>query len=236
MAAAAAPPHLAGHHCITITPLPATHQQRQHHRNSTAPFPSSPRTFTSSGHHEQQRHLLLASSSSARHHHLPPFAPPFPTTIAAPLRSRFAPLYLLHFHRSNQTHKPLPPFSPPPRICTLCHLLPHAAAMETGAPPSSSATISTTTQQQQHLSTCNRSRKLRTPLARTARIFFTRPAPPHLQPPRPPEQPPLSSAAQPREEGGRGRNPNSGESVLCATCQHLIGSQLVKLWSNWSIL
>ncbi|QCD87211.1 hypothetical protein DEO72_LG3g1745 [Vigna unguiculata] len=29
--------------------------------------------------------------------------------------------------------------------------------------------------------------------------------------------------AQPREEGGRGRNPNSGERVLCATCQHLIG-------------
>jgi len=46
MAAAAAPPHLAGHHCITITPLPATHQQRQHHRNSTAPFPSSPQTST----------------------------------------------------------------------------------------------------------------------------------------------------------------------------------------------
>jgi len=24
------------------------------------------------------------------------------------------------------------------------------------------------------------------------------------------------------------------ESALYATCQHLIGSQLVKLWSNWS--
>jgi len=24
------------------------------------------------------------------------------------------------------------------------------------------------------------------------------------------------------------------ESALCATCQDLIGSQLVKLWSNWS--
>ena len=28
--------------------------------------------------------------------------------------------------------------------------------------------------------------------------------------------------------GGRGRNPNSGERVLCATCQRLIGQ------SNWS--
>ncbi|QCE00061.1 hypothetical protein DEO72_LG7g1347 [Vigna unguiculata] len=33
MAAAAAPPHLAGHHCITITPLSATHQQPLHHRD-----------------------------------------------------------------------------------------------------------------------------------------------------------------------------------------------------------
>ncbi|QCD93497.1 hypothetical protein DEO72_LG5g1572 [Vigna unguiculata] len=42
------------------------------------------------------------------------------------------------------------------------------------------------------------------------------------------QQPP--SAAQPREEGGRGRNLNSGERVLCATCQRLIGQ------SNWSTL
>jgi len=41
-------------------------------------------------------------------------------------------------------------------------------------------------------------------------------------------QPPLPSAAQPRDEGGRGRNPNSRERVLCATCQRLIGQ------SNWS--
>jgi len=54
----------------------------------------------------------------------------------------------------------------------------------------------------------------------------------HLQPPRPPEQPPLPSAAQPREEGGRGRNPNSGERVLCATCQHLIGQSTGQLWST----
>ncbi|QCD82619.1 hypothetical protein DEO72_LG2g2959 [Vigna unguiculata] len=45
MAAAAAPPHLAGHHCITITPLPVTHQQRQHHRNSTVPSPFTLRTI-----------------------------------------------------------------------------------------------------------------------------------------------------------------------------------------------
>ncbi|QCD89992.1 hypothetical protein DEO72_LG4g944 [Vigna unguiculata] len=57
MAAAAAPPHLAGHHCITITPLPATHQQRQHHRNSTVPSPFTLHTIEPA---------------------------PFPTTAAAP--------------------------------------------------------------------------------------------------------------------------------------------------------
>jgi len=51
MAAAAAPPHLAGHHFITITPLPATHQQRQHHQSAAMAAQPSSSTVAAAANH-----------------------------------------------------------------------------------------------------------------------------------------------------------------------------------------
>ncbi|QCE11093.1 hypothetical protein DEO72_LG10g2326 [Vigna unguiculata] len=77
MAATVAPPHLAGHHCITITPLPATHQQRQHHQSAaTAAQPSS--SFAPSPSPPQQHRATSVftcthhRSTSSGHHHAPP--------------------------------------------------------------------------------------------------------------------------------------------------------------------
>jgi len=62
MAAADAPPHLADHHCITITPLPATHQQKQH---LFAPPSSSTMAATTIFLHSQPPRILHLLAPSA---------------------------------------------------------------------------------------------------------------------------------------------------------------------------
>jgi len=142
MAAAAAPPHLAGHHCITITPLSATHQQRQHHRNSTVPSPFTlctivpapfPTTASSRSTIFSPPHLQRASATPPQlrranlrsahvfYHHRSSAAPPsrrhflLPVSVQ-PLHAQL-PSSPLHLQRARHHHLHTRTAAvPPPRI------------------------------------------------------------------------------------------------------------------------
>jgi len=142
MAAAAAPPHLAGHHCITITPLSATHQQRQHHRNNTVPSPFTlctivpapfPTTASSRSTIFSPPHLQRASTTPPQlrranlrsahvfYHHRSSVAPPsrrhflLPVSVH-PLHAQL-PSSPLHLQRARHHHLHTRTAAmPPPRI------------------------------------------------------------------------------------------------------------------------